>query len=348
MSKIKTFVLTFLSVFSLLFFATPTIAGGWPIYTWTWDNSDAWKSDYKMTYARVHLDPRIPCVGTTVTFSYENPQSGDSVNPGTYTFNEVGSKYSKYNGTNIPDCSTYAKFFSSNNNLKTGVAEFRTADGKTYSARFALNFNQPSPGNTEDREKYPLPWEEDYIKNHPNVPAPTTVPTVAPTSAPVSGINAWLLSQQLDGLNNRNIVIKWSAFDGYPGTFTIYGKTASNKNNWDKLLDGQRGPSVTVNIKDEDYYIKVYGCQDKWGTCVDSNILFLSKTQENRKIIPPQIPNSTIYPAQSSNDNKVDELNKKMENLQTQLDQSKKTQSTLEQRINDLVTFIKRIFPFFR
>lgn len=144
------------------------MAGGWPIYTWNWDNADAWRPDYKLTYVRAHLAPDVPCKGTTVTFKYQNPQSGDNVSAGgdngTYTFTENGAKYSKYNGAMIPDCSTYAKFYSTNNALKTGIAEFKTADGKTYTATFALNFHLPTPGNTDAESKYPLPWEEDYIK----------------------------------------------------------------------------------------------------------------------------------------------------------------------------------------
>lgn len=148
--------------------ATKAFAGGWPIYIWSWGNADAWKSDYKMTYLRAHLAPDVPCKGTTVTFKYENAQPGDNVTAGgengSFTFTENGFKVSKYNSQTIPDCNTYAKFYSTNNAQKYAIVEFKTADGKTYSAKFALNFQLPNPGNTDSNEKYPLPWEENYIK----------------------------------------------------------------------------------------------------------------------------------------------------------------------------------------
>lgn len=166
---------------------------------------------------------------------------------------------------------------------------------------------------------------------------------------PTTGINVWLLSQQSFYPNGRQATIKWGAFDGNPGTFTIYGKTASNKNNWDKLVEGEKGPSYTVKIMpNEDYYIKINGCQDKFGNCVDSNILFIPKIQKDGNITPSQTPNPTVSPTSSGDSSKTDELNKKVENLQNQLDQSKKSQSILEQRVNDLVSFIKKFFPFFK
>lgn len=77
----------------------------------------------------------------------------------------------------------------------------------------------------------------------------------------------------------------------------------------------------------------------------------------SRPAISPKPTTSPVkvYPTPTSNveqstasSKKVEELNKKVENLQSQLEASKQKQSVLEQRINDLVTFIKRIFPFFK
>lgn len=166
-----------------------------------------------------------------------------------------------------------------------------------------------------------------------------------PSSAPSASINAWILNQEVSSdASNRQVTVKWGAFDGNPGTFTIYGRLATNKNNWDKLSENQRGPSAQVTIPAyEDYYIKVSGCQDKIGTCADSNVLLLPKFQKQDGKVVIQSPSPV-----SDENSKVEELNKKVENLQTQLDQSKKAQSVLEQRINDLVSFIKNLFPFFK
>lgn len=45
---------------------------------------------------------------------------------------------------------------------------------------------------------------------------------------------------------------------------------------------------------------------------------------------------------------KVEELNKKVENLENQLEESKRKQSALESRLNQVLSWIKSIFPFFK
>lgn len=59
-------------------------------------------------------------------------------------------------------------------------------------------------------------------------------------------------------------------------------------------------------------------------------------------------PKPEASPTLNPNDKKVEELNNKVNNLQNQLEQSKKTQGLLEQRINDLVNFLKKLFPIFQ
>lgn len=45
---------------------------------------------------------------------------------------------------------------------------------------------------------------------------------------------------------------------------------------------------------------------------------------------------------------KVEELNRKVENLENQLEESKRKQSALESRLNQVLNWIKSIFPFFK
>lgn len=63
---------------------------------------------------------------------------------------------------------------------------------------------------------------------------------------------------------------------------------------------------------------------------------------------PTPVATPTITPSPAPDNSKVEELSQKVEDLQNQLEQSKKDQSFLEQRVNDLVDFIKKIFPFFK
>lgn len=176
---------------------------------------------------------------------------------------------------------------------------------------------------------------KDNTSNNPN-----------PTSPPAT-INAWILRQNLVGQNSREVTIKWGAFGGNSGTFTIYAKPA-HKNDWDEKFDGSKGPSAAFTIKsNQDYHVKVYGCMDKFGTCVDSNILLLPKIQEKDGTVITGKPVESISSVPSENNQKVEELNQKVASLEGKLAESQKKQSVLEQRIGDLVNFIKRLFPFF-
>lgn len=154
-------------------------------------------------------------------------------------------------------------------------------------------------------------------------------------------ITAWVLNQQLDN-NKRQVTLKWSAFDGNPGTFSVLAKSETNKTNWDKIAWEQRGPSVTVNIPNEDYYLKMYGCADKYGDCSESNILSLPKiTIENGTVVVP-----SVVPVTSNT--KIGELNKKVSDLENKLAESQKKQSVLEERLNGLISWIRSHIPFFR
>lgn len=303
-----------------LVFVSPVLAGGGPV-EFTIDPSQGQAlnpGEQYIVYARVYADGPYPtyCKNCFIKLALQNPQEGDYLAQNDGVTNDEGRIYAEVI-SKVPG------------NRTIYVSELRNTDGarRTANSSVVLNYTGESI----------LP------------PNPTPTPTPPSTPAPSAEINVWLLSQQLDRSTNRNIVIKWSAFDGNPGTFTIYGRATSNKNNWDKLLDGQRGPSATINIRaDEDYYIKVNGCQDKAGTCVDSDILLITKLQgKDGKIVSPQNPNLIISPTPNGDNKRVDELNKRVENLQNQLEESKQRQSFLEIRLNQLVSWIKSIFPFF-
>lgn len=71
-------------------------------------------------------------------------------------------------------------------------------------------------------------------------------------------------------------------------------------------------------------------------------MLFVPKiNNDSGKVIPLPVPSS------SPSDVKKDDLAKKVASLEAQLAESKKEQNILSQRVNDLVNFIKKLFPFF-
>lgn len=58
-------------------------------------------------------------------------------------------------------------------------------------------------------------------------------------------------------------------------------------------------------------------------------------------------PSNSPLPAPSSNP-KIDELQNKLDDLQNKLQQSQKKQSFLEAQLNNIVNFLKSIFPFWK
>lgn len=336
----------FIASIFILFLANPVLAGGGRVYVRLGSTDSSWSnSEYKQIVAKVHLHPDVlPCIGTKVTFKYEDQKEGDkvsteSIDSNTYVIKEAGGRW--LNGKSVYDCGTYAKYFSKNRELKYAIIAVTTPKGETHERKVALNFQSNEPIIDSDES---LPWDSELFPQPSNSPAPS------------SNINAWVLNQQpVNGSTNRNVVIKWGAFDGHPGTFKIYVKAATNKNDWEETFDGSKGPSANITLRtDQDYHLKVYGCMDKFGICADSNILTLPKLKNNeggKRVIsqePTPISSLTISPTPAGGSNQVSELDKKMENLQNQLEESRKTQSVLEQRINVLVNFIKSLFPFFK
>lgn len=303
-------------------FVSPVFAGGFGIDHFVQGpNGASFASPgqaYTLTFGvHTHTQNLEPCKQCPTKIAFLNPQPGDIVNPVSDKTDDNGEITVKVS-SQVP----YIRYVEA-----VATLPDRTVYGEGI-PQVLLNFTGKD-----------LPYSET---NNPiyNLPAN---PSPAPSNRPNTAINAWLLNQKLIENNQREVTVKWSAFDGNPGTFSILGRLTSNKNNWDKLLEGQRGPSATVTIPNEDYSIQMHGCMDKVGICANSNILLLPKIQiqDGKAIIQSPI---SLQPG----DSRVDDLNKKVNDLQNQLEQSKKTQSVLEQRINDLVNFIKKLFPFFK
>lgn len=337
-------VLGSLFLLAALTFVPSAFAGG-QLVDLNADSYGATNSDG--TYGRImrFVWRGAPCEGTEVTFKFVDPKDGDYVmttsGNATFVFTKDRQPYYK-NGEQV--CGTNAKMGSKvlgERNVTVMVKSGSSvwADSPVIKVDFDGQYHA---GNSTNGYNYMSSQDDPYYALIQSQQTSNPTP-------PSATINAWLLKQELSGGNSRKVTIKWSAFDGYSGTFKVYAKSTSNKNNWEESFDGSKGPSADITLKaDQDYHLKINGCMDKWGTCVDSNVLTLPKLQRNEggTIVVPSP--STIITTPAPTNSNVEDLNKKVENLQTQLDQSKKTQSVLEQRINDLVNFIKKLFPFFK
>lgn len=364
MLKARSLSLTLLSVISLSFFTTSVLAGGWPIYTWSWDNPDAWRSDYKLTYVRAHIAPDVPCKGTIVTFKYENPQPGDNVSAGgengSFTFTEETYKISKYNGQKILDCNTYAKFYSTNNALKTGIVEFKTASGKVYKGTFALNFNQSNPGNTDSNEKYPLPWEEDYIKDNTSTPSPISTPAVVPT-LPVPQMVYPQDGQALDLEEAYKFKVKpvsgasgylFGLFQNGVMIYENYRDTKQLSTNGEFAL-GASDP-VHVNFHTGEMKVMIRALvSGQWTDARTITITLKPRGGNVTSTITPQLPKpSQISTSEaqyiSAAATNSSALQKRIDELQKKLEVSQQRQSDLEKQLSQIISWIRSVFPFFK
>ena len=287
---------------------------------------------------RAYLNPTIPCKGTAITFQFNSPQDGDYI--------ATGSNSSTFTMSEDPGdsgCNTYAKMGS----MVKGVRQIEV-DAQNGSTRYTgtvinVDFDgEYHADNETNGYSYRSSIVDPYASNA------YWKQNITPTSYPVpSGtLSVWVLYQQAS-IPNRQVTLKWSALNGGTIFYIVYGKKA-NSSNWDTLLADEGGPSATVTIpSNQDYLIKIQGCIRKVGNCVDSNELFLPRVQnQDGKIIIP--PGQTVTHAPAGNNQQVEELNKKVASLEAKVAQSEEKQSALQQRLNDLISFIKHLFPFFK
>lgn len=82
-----------------------------------------------------------------------------------------------------------------------------------------------------------------------------------------------------------------------------------------------------------------------------TTMVLRSTTPELPKVKPTSIPapeeEIKIEPSATS-DTRAEDLNKRVEQLEQQLDESKQEQQKLENNFNNLISWIKSIFPFFK
>lgn len=336
--------------------AVKTLAGGQLIDLLA--DSNGWVSDGG--YGRnmkvfISSGPQgFPCKGTEITFKFVDPKDGDYINTGsgtpTFVMQDDPQPFYK-NGVRVGSiCGTYAKMSSKVSGertvtvfVKNGDRVWPVSDSPVIKVAFDGKYHSDNAYNNQNyRSSFEgYGWYQDDT-------------TIQPTNTPVPQLPAgkpdlWLLNQQLVAPYGRQVTIKF----GWPVTegnvrYNIFTRKAK-KQAWEKQLTGEWGPSAQLNIRaDEDYYVKVQGCLNKIGTCVDSSELFVPKLkeQEKKKEIERVIskPDSVANPVSSD----TAQLQQKVDNLQKKLEVSQQKQSELESRLNQMIAWIKSIFPFFK
>lgn len=314
------------------FFAPLTLAGGQLVHleadSQGWTNRDS----YGRTM-RFSLNSEYPCKDTEVTFKFKEPKDGDLI-----TTEGIGATYiGKENGSLGDHCQTYAKFASKVNAERYVTVEVKNNGSVWHSPPIIkVHFDgQYHPDNHYGEYAYTSYFSNTY-----------STPNSGSESKPTGTITLKKISEKHIMGVKRLLELGWNSVPGAV-KYNLYARTADTRN-YGAALDGTGSLSTQIGLNAYlDFYAKVDAC-NSYG-CISSPEIFIPAIKKE-DVLPSSKPaeTTTSHPDSAGDSKEVEELNKKVENLQNQLDQSKKTQNALEQRINELVSFIKRLFTFFK
>lgn len=325
-----------------LIFISPVLAGGGPVYIDIGSTLSSWNySGPRQIVAKVHLHPDIPCVGTKVTFKYEEQKDGDSVTTGssgdTITITQEGRRW--LNGKSVYDCGAYAKYTSKNRELKHAIIVVSTLKGKAHERKVALNFQNNDPIISAGDS---LPWDDEVSSSD--------------TSTPSGDIYMKVGNQRYVGGPKRFVYLSWNKVEGAI-KYNVYVRLSDMKE-FGVPVAGIGGLSTEIGINAFlDYYVRVDACSGP-GACISSKEVFIkAMSKEVAASIPVATPSGpkpyaleakeqTVIKTEASDSVEIEQLNKKVKNLQNQLEESKQKQSVLETRLNQVLSWIKSVFPF--
>lgn len=299
-----------------LIFVSPVFAGGGPVEFTVDPNQVLNPGEQYIVHARVYADGPYPtyCKNCFIKLGLQNPQDGDYIAQNSDATNDEGRIYAKVI-SKVPG------------NRTIYVSELRNTDGTRITANSTVV----------------LKYTGESISTP--TPNPTSTPTPQPIILPSGSIYVKVGVQRYVEGPKRYVYLSWNKVEGAT-KYSVYARLSDTKEYGGNLVStGNLSTEIGINAF-LDYYVKVYACNSTG--CISSSEVFvprMKKEEGDRVIIPSP---STVTTTPSPNNSNIEELNKKVENLQNQLDQSKKTQSVLEQRVNNLVNFIKRLFPFFK
>lgn len=294
---------------------------------------------------RVFLHPELSCKGSQITFKFEDTKDGDYVMTGS-----GNATYTMQEDRTTSGCSTYAKMGSKIKGIRqinVDVTSSNQNGGFMNQKGIPLNVDfdgEYHADNSYNGYSYRTDITDPYVNLNQYI-TPTSYPV------PVGNLTVNVLSQEIAPMYNRKVVIKWNVIEssqtGSSVFYDIYGKPDGDTE-WHRIRSDQAGPSAELTIGRDDYSIKAQACIRKVGNCIDSNTLVLPKISEENGAVITTKPIESISSAPSENNSQVEELNKKVASLEGKLAESEKKQSALEQTLNNLLSWIKSRFWFFR
>lgn len=344
MNRIYSILGGLIIAFSLfIFLPTSLVYAGGPVGS-MYADTQGWTSDIGYgRNIRFFWGIGIPCSGVQVTFKFTDSQPGD------YIMTSSGNDTVTIDSS----CGVYAKMASKNSATRSVTAVVKAGD-KTYTDPYVptikVDFDGQYHGDSAYNGYEYRSSVDDPLSNFRGGavnPTPQVLPTIK------DDIKVWLIDHRYDRSVNKYggqlATIKWTAVN-VSGWKVLYDIYITGSNGQTSVRESEQGPSATLYLdNDIDYKVWVKACINKVGNCKDSNTITISRVEKtNKQLASPSVNPMNLQSPAPTNVQNSDQLNQKINDLQNQLDESKRNQSALEQEINSLVNFIKKLFPFFK
>ncbi len=317
--------------FIFLFFAagTPVFAGGGPFGLEAFVLKPFDQTKAFIVAARLYIDN---CDNAKISVKLEDQKNGDSIT--SFTPPADGSYIERHFFTGNPEntwkkiCMQYFQVKSSEERQRTVIAT-ATSNGKTYTADYQLAFgNDAYSKEIQGFDRYNNQPQSDVV------------------------------SEKYLGGPKREVNVQWNTVEDA----RKYGVFARELRENGDLVDlpvlliteGNKG---TINLSSElEFYLSAQVCQDDACTKGDNPYeVILSKmrtggkmdsSETNTVITPKAIPDEGNVTMKD--EKRIEELNKKVSDLEGKLEKSQKQQNLLEQKLNDILQLLRSLFPFLR
>ncbi len=320
----------------LLVTPNTTLAGGGGV-----DTRITTGDDPHWLAVRVYFDPKLfTCRGMVASFSFANPENGDVISGsegGNSSKITNDASYETVQGKQYLRCSTYVKVHSdkltTNRLFNISYNGENLEGGRTIALSFGSSFSESTL----------LPWENSSPVSDaptPYIYFPTNLNLTITGQSPFTGMKGQM----------RHVFLTWTGEPGDNVYYRVYERPESDAPlgtaGWAYSDTTFAGPSGSVDLAaDVDWYLRVEACTKTYpNKCINSPSVFLAKTSSGNApfISSAPSPAPTVYV-----DKQVEELNKKVNALQKEVNASKTRQSALEQTVENLLKFIRTLFPFF-
>lgn len=293
-----------------LSFPSLALAGGGPVYFNVEPNSPLYPGKQYIVHAQVSADGPYPtyCENCFINLKFRNPQ---------------GSDYIAQNSDKTDnDGRIYAKVISKVSGPRVIYAEIKKEDGTLVHSNSEVTLNYVESTGVEF-----IPSQESES-----------------TTPPTGNFYAKLGTQKYIDGPKRQVYVSWGNANNAV-KYNLYVHT-SDMSSYESALVSTGDLSTEIGLNAFlDFYLRVDACNTNG--CISSNEIFIPKMEKSGDSTISESLTSTTNIESSNPQTDVKKLNEKVENLEKKLEESNKKQSFLEQRINDLVNFIKSIFPAF-